>query len=80
MPVQLIKVFAPLPIATPRGAEWASGMAIRLAEIGSKVRAAIERAGHARAQRELDRLALRHAHNPALAQALLDVMNRGNRG
>ena len=80
MSVQLIKVFAPLPIATPRGAEWASGMATRLAQIGHTVWAAMERAGHARAQRELDRLAVRYAHSPALAQALRDVMNRGNRG
>jgi hypothetical protein len=80
MAIQLSKVFVPLPTVAPRGAEWVSELATKAARMGRKLWAALEKLGQERAQRELDWLAIRHAHNPELAQALRDAMNRGNRG
>jgi KaiC/GvpD/RAD55 family RecA-like ATPase len=82
MSTQIASVFVPRPIATPRGAEWASGLAISLAQIAHKVWAALEATGYARARRELDRSAASHSYDTGPGQALRCAMylNRGNRG
>lgn len=82
MSMQMTSVLVPRPIATPRGAEWASGLAISLAQIAHKVWAALEATGQARAQRRQDRIAASHGYDTELGQALRCAMylNRGNRG
>lgn len=83
MSMQVTSVLVPRRIATPRGAEWASRLAISLAQIGHKVWAALEAAGQARAQHELDRIAASHGYDTELGQELLRCamyLNRGNRG
>ncbi len=80
MSAQFAKVLVPPPVAMPRGAEWVSEMASRLAHIGQEVWRALELVGQARAQRELNRLSERFAHEPELARSLRVAMHRGNRG
>ena len=82
MSMQLASVIVPRPIATPRGAEWLSELAISLTQVGRKVRAALEATGEGRAQRELDRLAVRDADDTELARALrvAMILGCGNRG
>ena len=82
MSMQFASVIVPRPIATPRGAEWMSELAVSLAQMGRKVLAALEAAGEARAQRELRRLADRDANDTELARALrvAMILGCGNRG
>ncbi len=82
MSMQLASVIVPRPIATPRGAEWLSELAISLTQVGRKVWAALEATGEGRAQRELDRLAVRDADDTELARALrvAMILGCGNRG
>lgn len=78
--MQFVKVLVPPPVAMPRGAQWASEMADSLAQVGHQMWRELESFGQARAQRELQRLSDRSAHNPELARSLRDAMHRGNRG
>ena len=82
MSMQFASVIVPRPIATPRGAEWMSELAVSLAQMGRKVLAALEAAREARAQRELRRLADRDANDTELARALrvAMILGCGNRG
>ena len=82
MSMQLASVIVPRPIATPRGAEWLSELAISLAQAGRMVWAALVSVEEARAQRELDRLAVRNADDTELARALRVemILGCGNRG
>ena len=74
--IRFAKVHVPPPVATPRGAEWASALASAMARLGHRVWRALERVGQARAQRELRGLAERYADRPELAATLRDAMNR----
>jgi len=82
MSMQLASVIVPRPIATPRGAEWLPELAISLAQAGRMVWAALVSVEEARAQRELDRLAVRNADDTELARALrvAMILGCGNRG
>lgn len=82
MSMQLASVIVPRPIATPRGAEWLPELAISLAQAGRMVWAALVSVEEARAQRELDRLAVRNADDTELARALRVemILGCGNRG
>ena len=74
--IQFAKVLVPPPVATPRGAEWASTLMAAMARFGRRVWRALESIGQARAQRELRGLADRYADRPELAAILRDPMNR----
>jgi hypothetical protein len=76
MSMQLAKVLVPPSVAAPRGAQWASALAVGLTRLGRRVWRALEGVGQARAARELRALAERHAHQPELAQTLRDAMHR----
>ena len=82
MSMQFASVIVPRRIATPRGAEWMSELAVSLAQMGRKVLAALEAARETRAQRELRRLADRDANDTELARALrvAMILGCGNRG
>jgi len=82
MSMQFASVIVPRPIATPRGAEWMSELAVSLVQMGRKVLPALEAAREARAQRELRRLADRDANDTELARALrvAMILGCGNRG
>jgi hypothetical protein len=82
MSIQVATVFVPRPIATPRGAEWLSELAISLAQVGRMVWAALVSVEEARAQRALDRRAVRHGWQAEQSKKVRDamVLNRGNRG
>ena len=74
--IRIAKVHVPPPVATPRGAEWASALLSAAARLGRRVWRALERVGQARAERELRGLAERHTDRPEFAAALRDSMNR----
>ena len=82
MSMQLASVIVPRPITTPRGAEWLSELAISLAQAGRMVWAGLVSVEEARAQRELERLAVRNADDTELARALrvAMILGCGNRG
>lgn len=82
MSMQLASVIVPRPIATPRGAEWLSELAISLAQVGRMVWAALVSVEEARAQRELDRRAARRGHEAGQSNEVLVAMalGCGNRG
>ena len=82
MSMHLVSVIVPRPVATPRGAEWASRMAISLAQMGRRVSAALVSVQEARAQRALDRLAIRRCYDADTSTEMRDAMTlyRGNRG
>jgi len=75
MSVQSVKVHFPSSLAQPRGAVWAQGLSDRLAHAGRVVWRELEATGQARANRELQRMAQLHAHDPKFAQALLSAMH-----
>jgi len=80
MSTQLSKALVPSPLALQRGAEWVPELVTRLSLIGQNLWASLQAIGEARAQRELDRLAVRYAHHPELARALRDAaIPRSNR-
>lgn len=76
MSVQFAKVLVTRPIAAPRGAEWASALATSVVQIGHALWRGLEMVGQARANRELQRLAVQYAHQPEIAQTLRDAMHR----
>ena len=61
MSAQFAKVLVPSPVAVPRGAEWVSELVTELPLLGQKLWSALVAVEEVRAQRELDRLAVRHA-------------------
>jgi len=74
--IQFAKVLVTPPMAVPRGAEWASALASKLVQAGRTVWRGLEKVGQARANRELQRLAVQYAHRPEFALALRDAMHR----
>lgn len=76
MSMQLAKVLVPPPVPVPRGAQWASRLAVGLTRFGRRVWQALEGVGQARAARELRALGERRAHQPDLAQTLREAMHR----
>jgi len=73
MSIQSVKFFATPSAAQPRGTVWAPDLMARLTRTGRAVWREVEAIGQARANRELQRMAQLHAHNPELAQALLNA-------
>jgi len=65
MSTQFAKVLVPAPVAVPRGAEWASELVTELQLLGHNVWGSLVAVEEARAQRELERLAVRHAQAQA---------------
>ncbi len=61
MSTQFAKVLVPSPVAMPRGAEWVSELVTELPLLGRELWASLVAVEEARAQRELERLAVRHA-------------------
>jgi hypothetical protein len=80
--MQLASVMVPRPIATPRGAEWLSELAISVAQMGRMVWAALVSVEEARAQRELDRRAVRRGYEAEESKEVRGAMilGCGNRG
>lgn len=78
MSVQIAKVLVPPPVAVPRGAEWVSAVADKLARLAHAVRRGLEAAAQARADRELRRLALQYGHQPERAKhkAIREALHR----
>jgi hypothetical protein len=66
--------------ASGRSGDGVSMLFGKLSGVACKVWVALEKVGQARADREMAWLAVRHAHNPELAQALRNAMHRGDRG
>jgi hypothetical protein len=77
MPSQIAEVMVPPPVATPRGAAWASRLFETLLRLGNKTWRAMEIVGQARARRELLLLAERHADRPDFARQLRQAARRG---
>jgi len=77
--IQFARALVLPPFATQRGGDWASGLAAWLEQASHQVWATLQEVGWARAHRELDRLAVRYAHNAELVQALRGAMYRGDR-
>jgi hypothetical protein len=75
MSMQFAKVLVPPPVVLPRGAAWTGALLARLDRAGRSAWRVLEEVGQARANRELQRLAVRYAHQPAFAQALRDAMH-----
>jgi hypothetical protein len=73
---QFAKFLVPPPVAAPRGAEWASAAADKLARFAHAVWRGLEAAAQARADRELRRLASQYAHQPEFAKTMRDAMHR----
>mgnify|MGYP003505050933 CR=1 FL=1 len=76
MSTHIAKFMVPPSVAVPRGAAWASRLFESMLRAGNTVWCALERAGQARARRELLRLAERHADQPDFARQLRDAANR----
>jgi hypothetical protein len=82
MSTQLASFIVPRPIATPRGAEWLSELAISLVPAGRMVWAALVSVEEARAQRELNRLAVRRGYEADQSKEVrvAMILGCGNRG
>ena len=61
MSTQFAKVLVPSPVAVPRGAEWVSELVTELPLFGRSLWASLVAVEKARAHRESERLAARHA-------------------
>ena len=78
MSMQFAKVLVPPPVSFPRGADWVAELTVALSRVARSVWSQIEVAGHARADSELRRLAVRYAHQPELARMLREAMHGGS--
>ncbi|MDZ7591521.1 MAG: hypothetical protein U5L05_12785 [Rubrivivax sp.] len=78
MSAQSAKISVPSPAVHPQAPAWAPVLLARLARIGRAAWRELEVIGQARANRELQRMAQLHAHDPELAQALLDARRRAS--
>jgi hypothetical protein len=76
MPSQAAQVMVPPPVATPRGAAWASRLFEMLLHLGNRTWQVMEAVGQARARRELLSLAERHADQPDFARQLREAAHR----
>lgn len=74
MSVQSAKFLVPPRAALPRSADWAPVLLARLTRTGRAVWRELEAIGQARANRELQRMAQQYAHDPQVAQALLNAI------
>ena len=74
MSVQSAKFFATPSAAQPRGAVQAPVLLVWLSRAGRRVWRELEAMGQARANGELRRMAQQYAHDPQVAQALLDAI------
>ena len=80
MTVQFAKLHISPTFALPRTIPRVSELTARLAPIVHKVWRELELIGQARAERELQRLSVRYAHNPKFARSLRDAMQLGSQG